>query len=145
MIIISTPFSDIYTKVSILFDDANLLSNLTDDEYEDLLELFLSKSKSIYFKSCKKDLSDVDDVLKEFNEDLSLEEQWILATGIRLIWLERKLYKEENLRNRITTKDYNSFSGGNLIDKLTTLRDKTEKDLKQKVVDYSFNLFEGFN
>jgi len=140
-----TLFSDVYTKASILFDDANLLSNLTDDEYEDLLELFLSKSKSIYFKSCKKDLSDVDDVLKEFNEDLSLEEQWILATGIRLIWLERKLYKEENLRNRITTKDYNSFSGGNLIDKLTTLRDKTEKDLKQKVVDYSFNLFEGFN
>ena len=141
----STPYTDIYTKANILFDDANLLSNLTDDEYEDLLELFLSKSKSIYFKSCKKDLSDIDDVLKEFNETLDDEEQWILATGIRLVWLERKLYKEENLRNRITTKDYNSFSGGNLIDKLTTLRDKTEKDLKQKVVDYSFNLFEGFN
>ena len=139
-----TLFSDVYTKANILFDDAPLLASLDDDEYDELLELFLSKSK-IYFKSCKKDLTDVDDVLKEFNEDLSLEEQWILATGIRLIWLERKLYKEENLRNRITTKDYNSFSGGNLIDKLTTLRDKTEKDLKQKVVDYSFNLFEGFN
>ena len=140
-----TPFSDIFYKYGVLVDDSELLSKLDDEEYTELLELFLSKSKSIYFKSCKKDLSDVDDVLKEFNEDLSLEEQWILATGIRLIWLERKLYKEENLRNRITTKDYNSFSGGNLIDKLTTLRDKTEKDLKQKVVDYSFNLFEGFN
>ena len=139
-----TPFSEIYTKSNILFDDAPLLGSLTDDEYDELLELFLSKSK-IYFKSCKKDLTDVDDVLKEFNEDLDDEEQWVLALGIRLVWLERKLYKEENLRNRITTKDYNSFSGGNLIDKLTTLRDKTEKDLKQKVVDYTFNSFSGFN
>jgi hypothetical protein len=139
-----TLFSEIYTKANILFDDAPLLGSLTDNEYDELLELFLSKSK-IYFKSCKKDLTDIDDTLKRFNPILDDEEQWVLALGIRLVWLERKLYKEENLRNRITTKDYNSFSGGNLIDKLTTLRDKTEKDLKQKVVDYTFNEFEGFN
>jgi len=140
-----TLYSSIYTKANILFEDAQLLANLTDSELDELLEIFLDKSKSIYFKSCKKDLSDVDNTLKQFNEDLSSEEEWILALGIRLVWLERKLYKEENLRNRITTKDYNSFSGGNLIDKLTTLRDKTEKDLKQKVVDYTFNEFLGFN
>lgn len=140
----STPFSDIYIKANLLFDDAPLLGDLTDDEYSELLELFLSKSK-IYFKSCKKDLTDVDNVLKQFNPILDDEEQWVLALGIRLVWLERKLYKEENLRNRITTKDYNSFSGGNLIDKLTVLRDKTEKDLKQKVIDYTFNEFEGFS
>jgi len=139
-----TLFSEIYTKSNILFDDAPLLSSLDDDEYDELLELFLSKSK-IYFKSCKKDLTDIDDTLKQFNEDLDDEEQWVLALGIRLVWLERKLYKEENLRNRITTKDYNSFSGGNLIDKLTTLRDKTLKDLKNLVTDYTFNNFEGFN
>ena len=139
-----TLFSDVYTKANILFDDAPLLASLDDDEYDELLELFLSKSK-IYFKSCKKDLTDIDDTLKQFNEDLDDEEQWVLALGIRLVWLERKLYKEENLRNRITTKDYNSFSGGNLIDKLTTLRDKTLKDLKNLVTDYTFNNFEGFN
>lgn len=139
-----TLFSEIYTKANILFDDAPLLGSLTDDEYDELLELFLSKAK-IYFKSCKKDLSDIDDVLKEFNETLDDEEQWILATGIRLVWLERKLYKEENLRNKMGNRDYQIFSPANLIDKLILLRDKTEKDLKQKVVDYSFNLFEGFN
>jgi hypothetical protein len=140
-----TLFSEIYTKANILFDDAPLLGSLTDDEYDELLELFLSKAK-IYFKSCKKDLSDIDDVLKEFNEDLDDEEQWVLALGIRLVWFERKLYKEENLRDRMTTKDYNaSHSPANLIDKLILLRDKTERDLKQRVVDYSFNEFEGFN
>lgn len=139
-----TLFSEIYTKANILFDDAPLLASLDDDEYDELLELFLSKSK-IYFKSCKKDLSDVDLVLKQFNQTLTEQEEWVLATGIRLIWLERKLYKEENLRNRITTKDYNSFSGGNLIDKLTTLRDKTKNDLIAMIVSYSFDDFSGFN
>lgn len=146
MIIISTPFTDIYTKANTLFEDAQLLTNLTKNEYNTLLELFLSKARTVNFKICKKDLTDVDGILKQFNEDLDDEEQWILALGIRLVWLERKLYKEENLRNRLTTKDYNNgFSSGNFIDKLTTLRDKTEKDLKEKIVDYSFNEFSGFN
>ncbi len=139
-----TLFSEIYTKANILFDDAPLLASLDDDEYDELLELFLSKSK-IYFKSCKKDLTDIDDTLKQFNEDLDDEEQWVLALGIRLVWLERKLYKEENLRNKMGNRDYQTFSPANLIDKLILLRDKTEKDLKQRVVDYSFNKFEGFN
>lgn len=140
----STPFSDIYTKSNVLFEDSELLSKLTDLELDELLEIFLSKSRSIYFKSCKKDLNDINNDTKVFNQDLNEEEQWILAIGIRLVWLERKLYKEENLRNRITPKEYNSFSGGNLIDKLTILRNETEKDLKGKVIDYTFNSFEGF-
>jgi hypothetical protein len=141
----ATPFSDIYIKTNILFEDAGLLSKLTDTEYEELLELFLSKSKSIYFKSCEKDLTDIDNILKQFNETLSEQEQWVLATGIRLVWLERKLYNEENLRNKLSNRDYQTFSPANLIDKLILLRDKTEKDLQKLIVDYSFDSFVGFN
>lgn len=141
----STPFSDIYTKANVLFEDIELLSNLTDDEYEELLELFLSKAKSIYFKSCKKNLSDVDDVLKEFNEDLDDEEIWILAEGIKLVWLERQLYKEEKLRDKLGNRDYSVHSPANLIDKLNILVKETRKTLKGYTVDYSFNSFEGFN
>jgi GTPase involved in cell partitioning and DNA repair len=141
-----TLYSSIFTKANILFEDAQLLANLTDEELTELLEIFLDKSKSIYFKNCKKDLTDVDNTLKQFNEDLTSEEEWILATGIRLVWLERKLYKEESLRDKLTTKDYNSsHSTANLIEKLTMLKNETEKNLKNLVVDYSFNEFEGFN
>ena len=41
----ATPYSDIYTKSSILFDDSNLLSILADEEYEELLQIFLNKAK----------------------------------------------------------------------------------------------------
>ncbi|MDD4779002.1 MAG: hypothetical protein PHT02_00165 [Tissierellia bacterium] len=141
----STPYSDIFTKANILFEDASLLANLTDDEYTELLEIFLSKGKTLYFKSCKKDLTDINDTTKVFNETLDDEEQWILAQSIFLVWLEKQLYKEEKLRDRITTKDYNSFSKANLIDKLTILKNDALKQLKSLVIDYTFNSFEGFN
>jgi GTPase involved in cell partitioning and DNA repair len=140
-----TPYSNIYTKSSVLFEDAGLLSVLSDVEYEELLEQFLSKSKSIYFKNCKKDLTDVDNTLKQFNQTLSDEEEWILAEGIKLVWLEKQLNKEEKLRDKLTTKDYNSsHSTGNLIDKLSLLVENARKNLTNMTVSYSFNSFEGF-
>lgn len=141
----STPYSDIFTKANVLFEDAPLLASLTDDEYSELLEIFLSKAKSIYFKSCKKNLADVNNTLKQFNQDLNLEEQWILAEGCKLVWLEKQLYKEEKLRDKLSTRDYDSKSPGNLLDKLNVLRNETKKTLFAMINSYSFNLFSGFN
>lgn len=140
-----TPYSDIFTKANILFSDVELLSALIDSEYTELLEIFLSKAK-IYFKSCKVDLSDIDDTLKQFNQTLNNEEQWIIAESIKLVWTERQLFKEEKLRDRMTTKDYNaSHSTANLIDKLILLKNDAEKSLNNKIVSYTFNSFIGFN
>lgn len=141
---VSTPFANIFSKYGALVEDTELLSILTDSEYTELLEIFLSKAKSIYFKSCKKDLTAVDDILKEFNQTLSDEEQWIIAESMKLVWVERQLYKEQNLRDRLTTKDYNSFSKSALLGKLSELKNDTLKKLKALVVDYTFNDFGGF-
>ncbi len=140
-----TPFSSIYTKANILFEDAQLLTSLTDEEYSQLLELFLSKAKSLYFKNCKKDLTDIDGTLKQFNEDLNNEEEWVLAEGIKLVWLERKLNKEEMLRDKIGNKDYTNHSPGNLIQKLTDLVKESRQTLKDYTIEYSFDGFTGFN
>lgn len=140
-----TLYSSIFTKFNSLIEDPELLSLLSDSEYTVLLEIFLSKAKSIYFKSCKVDLSDVDNVLKQFNQVLSDEEQWLISEAMKLIWVEKQLYKEEKLRDRITTKDYNSFSKANLIDKLTILKIDAEKSLRNKITGYTFNDFIGFN
>lgn len=138
-----TLYSSIFTKTNILFEDPELLNILTDGEYNDLLEIFQSKVK-IYFKSCKKDLNDVDDVLKQFNTELSNEEQWIIAEGIKLVWIEKQLYKERKLSDRMGTRDYTSHSPANLLDKLLLLKQDAEKSLKNKITDYTFNGFEGF-
>jgi hypothetical protein len=214
---LSTPFINIFNKFNSEVSDADLFSRLTDEELTELLTIFLSKSKSVYFKNCKKDLTNIEtydyysktfiatgtsnefiiddypndpnsDAIEyivtveylpitdfifdsgtltfeltstpikddnvvcgynfsgQFNSDLSDEEQWVLAVGMKLTWLERQLYKEEKLRDKIGTKDYNmSHSPANLIDKLTTLKKETEKELQDLINSYSFNSFEGFN
>jgi hypothetical protein len=61
-----------------------------------------------------------------------------------LIWTEKQLYKEEKLRDRLSTKDYNSFSKANLLEKLILLKQDAEKSLNTKIVSYTFNSFIGF-
>lgn len=141
----ATPFADIYTKINILFEDDQLLSILTDEEYSELLELFLNKSKSVYFKRCKKNLSDIDDEAKQFNETLDDQEQWILAEGCKLVWVERQVNREEKMRDRITPKEYDRKSPANLLDKLILLKNNTKKSLNEMIIDYSFDEFKGFN
>ena len=141
----ATPFADIYTKINILFEDDQLLSILTDEEYSELLELFLNKSKNVYFKRCKKNLSDIDDEAKQFNETLDDQEQWILAEGCKLVWVERQVNREEKMRDRITPKEYDRKSPANLLDKLLLLKNNTKKSLNEMIIDYSFDEFKGFN
>lgn len=141
----ATPYSEIFTKANILFEDADLLSRLTDAEYTELLELFLSKAKSVYFKKCKKDLTDVNDTLKQFNETLDDQEQWIIGECMKLVWYEKQVFKEEKLRDKIGTKDYDRKSPGNLLDKLLKVREDTQKSVEEKINSYTFDDFTGFN
>lgn len=140
-----TPYSDIYIKFNSIVQDNNLLSILTENEYNDLLEIFLSKARSVYFKNCKKDLSDIDNILKQFNETLDEQEQWIIASSMRMIWLNNMIYKENKLREKLSTKDYTIHSPGNLLDKLILLKKETKQELDEMIVSYSFDKFEGFN
>ena len=141
----TTPYSDIFTKFNILIEDPKLLGLLTDEEYTELLELFLSKAKSVYFKNCVTDLTDVDNALKQFNKTVSEQEQWIVAESMRYIWLEKQLYKEEKLRDRMSTKDYNRHSNAALLQRLIELKNDTRKNLEAMIVSYSFDSFQGFN
>ena len=81
----------------------------------------------------------------QFNDDIADEVQWILATGMKLTWLERKLYAEQNLRNHWSNKDYSIHSPANLLEKLTKLKKDTQKDLDRMIISYTFNDFDGFN
>lgn len=212
----STSYTEPFDKFNSSISDAPLFSGLTDQELTELLDIFLSKSKSVYFKNCTKDLSDCqnpdfytksfiadgvvntfvidkypvspnskaidlvckvnyvditsytfdedtltftitstlvdDDVVEcgfdfygQFNETLSDEEEWVLSEGMKLTWLNRQIYKEEKLKDKLSTKDYNNFSPANLLDKLVLLKKETESELLNMVNGYSFNGFEGFN
>jgi hypothetical protein len=85
------------------------------------------------------------DFFGQFQANLNEEEILILSYGMLLSWFSRILYKHENFRNRITPKDYNTFSSANLLDKLLQIKKDAEKQIRNLIISYSFNGFTGFN
>jgi len=101
--------------------------------YVDLLESSISD-----FEICLKDLNDRDDVLSRFNVDLTPQEIEILALGMTMHWLYPQVMNTDLLRNSLNTKDYTTFSPSNLLDKMTTLFNNTEKRFTSKMNLYSY-------
>ena len=133
----ATPFKEVYNKVYNKISDYSF-TKLTQDEVEDVLQSFLL-SALVKFKTCKKDLSNRDLTLKQFNEDLTDEEKEILATLICVEYLTPKLITDELLQQRLSTKDYNLYSQANQIKEIRELRDKFKSEANQMMISYSYS------
>jgi len=84
------------------------------------------------------------DDVGQFNETLNDEEQWILAHGMIISWQSDKLNHNKLLSNRLTSKDFKSFSPAMLLDKMILLRKQSLTEIRRLIVSYSFNDFTGF-
>ncbi|TRZ53913.1 MAG: hypothetical protein D4S01_00465 [Dehalococcoidia bacterium] len=85
------------------------------------------------------------DDVGQFNETLSEEEMWILAHGMILSWQSSKLRHTSMIKNRLTSKDFKSFSPANLLEKMLELHKYSYKEMHRLIVNYSFNDFTGFS
>lgn len=82
----------------------------------------------------------------QFNQSLSSEEQWILANGMILGWLSEQMYNPTKMKDRLSTKDWNSpHSPANLLKELKSLYEITQVNLRNLVVSYSFNSGSNFD
>lgn len=142
----STPFTDVYSIFLNDITDRKFVDLLTPEELGDILEDYLMESTSIHFKQCKKDLNDIDDVNKSFNQDLTREEKTILAKGMKLKWLDSNyIANESKLAMRLTTKDYKVFSPSNHLKVLVDIKKDAEKEIKALVISYLYDHWKGGN
>lgn len=139
----TTPFQDVYDKFLSLIDDYEL-ALFNDEDLDFLLINYLSRAVSLDFKQCTKDLNDYDKELKQFNVDLTGEEQWIIANGMVLSWLEPKIKRERLLRDAISDRDYKESSHANQLKELMNLESATRLKLHSYIVSYTHNDFDGF-
>lgn len=137
----ATLYSTIYDKFTTMFTDLKL-AKLSQATFEELLELWISESSAIHFKESRVDLSDRDETLKQFNNTLSEEAQWIVAYGMQLSWLDGNIYDEGKLKNMMGDRDYKTFSPANLLKSLESLREKTNYKLINARERYDFDVFE---
>lgn len=139
----ATSFENIYDKFQSLITDTSHMI-FTQAELEVIFQRYLMKSAHLDFFKCKKDLTDIDYVTKQFNEDLDDMEQWILAYGMTKSWIEPQIKYNRILRESYQGDSIKEHSHANLIDKLTSLLESTDLQLDKYKSDYAWREFEGF-
>lgn len=83
----------------------------------------------------------------EYEEDLSDEEEWILALGMIITFVSANLYVSSKMRDKIMSKDFSQpHSPANLIKELRLLKQEAEIDVRNRIVDYTYETidFDGF-
>lgn len=124
--------------------DNMFLSDISDDtfldyvvtEREEILNNLRTKAVT-RFKACQKDLSDKDDILKQFNQTLTDEEILIISTCMRKYWLNDKIYNLELIQQRMSSKDWKLTSQAEHLLRMTVLKQDLEQEISRMIVSYT--------
>lgn len=116
------------------------LSKILEDEWANWEDIYVREDlKTIllgaipYFKFPRVDLQNRNDIKGVFLEELNNEEIQLLATYMKVEWLNRNILTWENIRPMYDEKD---FSQANLLDKFIKLQEREEEKAKRLEAAY---------
>ncbi|MCY8513834.1 hypothetical protein [Bacillus atrophaeus] len=132
-----TLFEEIYGFFLPKLTDYSFL-NISEKDLSDTLEPLL-RSSSIKFRRCKKNLSDRDQTLKQFNENLSDEEKEILACFMVVEYLTPKIITADLLHQTLSSKDFKLYSQANHIKEIRELRNLIKKEAEDLMLQYTYS------
>jgi hypothetical protein len=133
----ATPYSDVYNTFLGKITDYDL-PKFTDTEQEEILYGYMKTACVNFKKSCKVDLYDRDDILRQFNIKLDDEIIDILSELMIVEWLKPKVLSTENVKNCLSTKDYKLFSPTDLLRELNKTLASCKDNARRLVNNYSF-------
>ena len=133
-----TPYDEIY-RYFLRKPKSQELKELLEEDLElgkerlfDFLESAIPK-----FTYCNH-LSDRDNDLKQFNNNLTDIEKEILATLMVVEYLSPSLLREDLLANSLGSKDYQVFSPANQAKEIRSIRAIYENEAKSLMRDYYY-------
>lgn len=104
---------------------------------------YMKRACAEFNKVCKYDLSDRDDVTREFAADIPEEDLDeivdIVSEGMLVQWMKPYFYNAENLQNVLNTSDFSAFSPAELLYRITTAYQEVKRDFKNMIKEYSYN------
>lgn len=133
-----TTYQEIFALFTNKITDYSLPS-LTQDEAEFRMEKFLDSSISRFTPYCEKDLTNRNDILKQFNIDLSTLEKEILSLMMVYEWTNSFVLSEEFLKQKLGTKDYQIYSPANHLEKLIQLRSSIQNEIDHLISLYYYS------
>lgn len=86
-------------------------------------------------------IDDVDIVGDSFNRELTYLEKDLISLGMVLEWITPKILNADNMRNRVSDKDYSIFSQAKFITAMRELKEDASKDFYYFLSRYSTEKF----
>lgn len=138
-----TPVTKVFDRFYSLIKDTDL-GKLSDEDLHKLTVVYYEMA-STRFKECKKNLEliEVDGELY-IMDDLTTEEQNIIAQGCVYYWIESKANYNKLMKNQINTKDFNQLSNANVLLRLNELLDFYRREFNRLRKAYTRN-YDDFN
>ena len=133
----ATPYTAIYDNLLPKFRSYEI-PLMTADEVKEYLHDFIIPAIT-RFHICRKNLNDRDDVLGQFNLDLSDTEIEIISNFALIEYLDSTYVRTASLlKVNLSSSDFNSYSPANMLDKLMNMRDAYRKENEMILSRYSW-------
>lgn len=134
----ATPYSQVYDAALFYFRDNTLLT-LIQSEAEEILRGYMMRAIAEFTPICKHDLTDRDEVLQQFNDTLTEIEVDILALGMAVKWTQHHVLFVENLRDKMSSKDYTYHSRATLLGSLNDTLAMLQRQFRNRMMNYSYD------
>lgn len=133
----ATDFSVVYGSFLSKVTDTDL-SDMTEQDANSVMSDLLKQATVKFSESCKKDLSDV--MTTGFVSDLDDYEVDILSELMVEAWYKPHINYTDLLRNKLSTKDFTTFSPANLQKENRESYELAHKRARSMINEYSFRM-----
>ena len=133
----ATDFSVVYGSFLSKVTDTDL-SDMTEEDANSVMSDLLKQATVKFSESCKKDLSDV--TATGFVSDLDDYEIDILSELMVEAWYKPHINYTDLLRNKLSTKDFTTFSPANLQKENRESYELAHKRARSMINEYSFRM-----
>ncbi len=133
----ATDFSVVYGSFLSKVTDTDL-SDMTEQDANSVMSDLLKQATVKFSESCKKDLSNVTQT--GFVDDLDDYEVDILSELMVEAWYKPHVNYTDLLRNKLSTKDFTTFSPANLQKENRESYELAHKRARSMINEYSFRM-----
>lgn len=137
----ATPYQDIFKKFLGSIDD-DLYVELTDDEIDEDLIVIMDIGLML-FKTTEVNLNDRDDVAKQFNVDVPIRLQKLIAVAMKYEWCGRQIYKIDLVKQKMLQADFEMTSQASHLSSLIKMQRRAEREFYNKTRNKSYSTPEG--
>lgn len=118
------------------------LMQLEFDNSESIVDGYMKRAISKFYRVCKYDLTKYDDELREIDVDIPEVELYeivdIVSEGMLEQWMKPYVFRQENLELLLNTKDFSQNSPSELLNRVNSVYKDVRLNYTNMIREYSY-------